>query len=155
MSQYMENDNYPGYRIYDNGDVYDCEKGKFLDTHILASGESVSLKLNGKLRRVRVDRLVAETYFPYGRIAGPDIRHRDGNVYNNRVDNLEWYRAPTTEEKSQPYKYRKVLCVETGEVYESTYECMEQTGLSFKTMRRCLNNKSVSTHDGLHFRWID
>lgn len=50
---------------------------------------TVSLHKNGKTKRRRVHRLVAQTYIPNPKNK-PEINHIDGNKFNNNVYNLEW-----------------------------------------------------------------
>lgn len=49
----------------------------------------IDLAKNGKSKKVRIHRLVAQTF-----ISNPnnyqEVNHIDGNKQNNRVDNLEW-----------------------------------------------------------------
>ena len=49
----------------------------------------MSLHKNGKEKRFKVHRLVAEAFIPNPKHL-PQINHKDGNVKNNNVDNLEW-----------------------------------------------------------------
>jgi hypothetical protein len=50
---------------------------------------SVVLKYKGKIRYVRMHRLVAEAFIPNPENK-PAVNHKDLNKQNNRVDNLEW-----------------------------------------------------------------
>lgn len=49
----------------------------------------VDLFKNKKSKRVRIHRLVAETFIP-NMYNLPEINHIDGNKQNNCIDNLEW-----------------------------------------------------------------
>lgn len=53
--------------------------------------------------------------------------------------------------KVKPKKYwsRRVLCVETGEVFETIRECSEKMGIPYMTITNCLKNGNATR--GLHF----
>ena len=48
---------------------------------------------------------------------------------------------------------RKVLCVETGEVYESTSEASRRTGINRSNISRCMYNEQYRA-DGYHWKKI-
>ena len=50
---------------------------------------SIALSKDGKVRKFKVHRLVAQAFIP-NPDGKPQINHRDGNKMNNHVDNLEW-----------------------------------------------------------------
>lgn len=49
----------------------------------------VSLKNREKIKRFKIHRLVAQAFIPNSENK-PTINHKDGNKFNNCVDNLEW-----------------------------------------------------------------
>lgn len=49
----------------------------------------VGIRKDGKLKTVRVHRLVAEAFIP-NPYEFPEVNHKDENKANNRVENLEW-----------------------------------------------------------------
>ena len=58
---------------------------------IYPEGLKVKLRGGARVGEFWVHELVAEAYLPNpGRLAG--VRHRDGNVRNNTIANLEWVR---------------------------------------------------------------
>lgn len=44
---------------------------------------------NGRLRTLYIHKLVARAFIPTHNV-NQRVRHKDGNIYNNQVDNLEW-----------------------------------------------------------------
>ena len=50
---------------------------------------SITINENGKIKKKLVHRLVASAFIPNPQNK-PCINHKDGNKYNNNIDNLEW-----------------------------------------------------------------
>jgi hypothetical protein len=83
---------YSDYAVSNNGVVKSLKYGKekVLKLDINKDGYYIAtLSRNGKKKRFRVNRLVAELFIP-----NPDnlpvVNHKDGNKKNNSVNNLEW-----------------------------------------------------------------
>ena len=71
------------------GDKY-IKRDKILRRQLNKNGYLyVSLSINGKVKKFKVNRLVAETFIdnPYNL---PITNHKDGDKTNNCVNNLEW-----------------------------------------------------------------
>ena len=91
----------------------------------------VMLYKNHNRKTLRVHKLVAQTFIP-----NPNnylqINHKDENKHNNCIDNLEW----CTPSYNQNYGTRnekvskKVLCIETGEVFPSVREASRTKGIN-------------------------
>ena len=78
------------YLISKEGNVYSAKSKKILKPTKNEKGYlSIELRKDGKRKRVKIHRLVAEIFIPntYGR---KEINHIDGNKENNCVENLEW-----------------------------------------------------------------
>ena len=88
---------FDGYYVGDDGVVYSSKKnggndGLLYPMHLKEDKDGyleVGLYLNKKRYFRRVHRLVAEAFIPNTKHL-PQINHKDGNVKNNCVDNLEW-----------------------------------------------------------------
>lgn len=74
------------YKISSIGYVWTRSRCKYLKMY--DSDGELKVRLLGKM--VSVALLVAETFIPRPK-GNFLLRHKDGNPYNNRVDNLEWY----------------------------------------------------------------
>lgn len=83
----------------------------------------VDLSKNGIIKKIYIHRLVAEAYLP-----NPDnlrdVDHIDGNGLNNALTNLQWMTHQDNCKKANQVKPVgrkgvKVVCVETGEVFNS------------------------------------
>lgn len=77
---------YPMYQVSKYGRVGNIKTEKVLKLCVNSSGYK-KVVLNGKNEYVH--RLVAETFIP-NPYNLPEVNHKDGNKWNNCVDNLEW-----------------------------------------------------------------
>ena len=85
------------YEVTSEGEVFSLKKGgcRLLKGAVFRSGHgstcyrTVLLTINGKQKNYYVHRLVAEAFLP-NPLHLPCVRHKDGNFFNNRADNLEW-----------------------------------------------------------------
>ena len=121
---------FPDYEVSTYGNIRNAKTGKILKPIIKNKQQNylrVNLYNNGKVHHLYVHVLVARAFIPdTGRnpdgsimVGHHQVNHRDENKQNNNVLNLEW----------TDYKYnlaysnmlKKVQCVETGVVYESTF----------------------------------
>lgn len=80
----------PNYCITLEGKVYSLKSKRFLNTQYNDGGyETITLRVGGKTKTIKVHRLVAEAFIPNTEHY-PHVNHKDGNKKNNHKDNLEW-----------------------------------------------------------------
>lgn len=119
----------------------------------------VTLQLEGKQKRMRVHRLVAETFIPNPENK-PFVNHIDGNRSNNNVENLEWV---TPSENTQHavatglmMNGRKRAVIQynlQGEkmmTFESASEAARQTGGSQSKITMCCRRQRETAND---YQW--
>ena len=119
----------------------------------------VTLLIEGKQKRMRVHRLVAETFIP-NPDEKPFVNHIDGNRSNNNVENLEWV---TPSENTQHAvsmglmnngRKRPVIQYNLqGEkmmTFESASEAARQTGGSQSKITMCCRRQRESAND---YQW--
>lgn len=78
------------YKIDEFGNVLSCSTG-LVRKASKSSNRYLYLPLckNGKKKYKRIHRLVAETFIPNPDNL-PQVNHKDEDIYNNHVSNLEW-----------------------------------------------------------------
>ena len=129
----------------------------------------LSLKKNGyygiclynhrKYENFLIHRLVAEAFIP-NKDNLPMVNHKDENKLNNNVDNLEWCDAKynsnygTRKERLRKIRGKKVLCIETGKIYNSIGEASEILHISRPNINKCLYHKR-KTAGGYHWKFLD
>lgn len=76
--------------------------------------------------------------------------HKDGNLLNNNIDNLEWkrkgYRNGYTQKNSlspdrKRRKARKIINTTNNMIYDSVYDAEHDTGIPHGSLYKCLNGK--------------
>lgn len=121
----------------------------------------VCLSKNNKTVHRRVHRLVAQAFIKNPN-NWPIVNHKDGNKSNNNVNNLEWctekYNMKHAHIVLKSFKKTgrrgRVLCVETGDVFESTQDVGRKTNISGAAVRMVLCGKN-KTCAGYHWEYTD
>ena len=114
---------YNSYSVTKDGKVYSKYEDKYLSSGVKDGYNEVLFSFGtGKNRLVqwfRVDWLVAMRY-----ILNTEnylhIKHKDGNMLNDNVDNLKWVRFCTTDNAVELKGYRgKYIITDTGKVFNN------------------------------------
>ena len=161
------------YKVSDRGAVKSCNrlvkqskgglrpvKEKILKPEEDKDGYlQVFLSKNGKQKMFKVHRLVAAAF-----VGDADrklqINHVDGNKKNNSVNNLEWctvsenakHRVHTLKKSATGWSPKPVVCVETGERFESVSEAALKTGARQSHISSCLTGMRKTTNN-FHWRY--
>lgn len=147
------------YAISDQGRVYSYLSKKYLAQQVNKDGYLfVKLSFDGKKKTEYIHRLVARHFLdnPTGL---PQVNHKDENPQNNWVENLEWcdskYNNNYGEHNNRVAKAhcKPVLCVETGEVFNSAKQVEEKIGI-FATQVSAVCRGKGKTAKGYHWKYI-
>ena len=146
------------YKVSNFGNIK-RKDGYIMSQYISHRGYKMTgLTVNGKQKGFLVHRLVAEAFIPnpYNK---PFINHKDGDKLNNNANNLEWCTNSENQLhscyvlKNPNHKCKRVECVETGEVFESSMDVQRKTGFCSSNICRAAKNKDVVCH-GYHWRYV-
>lgn len=117
------------------------------------------LCVNGKRKTIKTHRLVATAFLPNENNL-PSVNHKDEDKLNNAVENLEWCdvaynnrygtRGQRISESqiNHPAFSKKVLCVETGEVFASTHEAARRTTAHTVAQRWMVRHEDIQKSVG-------
>lgn len=161
------------YQVSNFGRVRSLSYNKTGRTKVLSTRESncgycmVNIQVNAKSKGFLVHRLVAQAFIP-NNFNKPEVNHINGNKLDNRVENLEWV---TGRENVRHYHHvlcdkpfmlpsgrgvgwqrKPVICVETGERYDSISSAAKAMGVCERAISRLLNNPS-NRHTVKGYHW--
>lgn len=156
---------YESYEVSNQGKVRSLNYGRTGKIQVLKPSVTtdgylmVTLCKGGKKKNYYVHRLVAFAFIPNDDTENKtEVNHISEVKTDNKVENLEWVtpkqnmnHGTRTERTS-----KKVKCVETGEVFESTREVERKTGLAQSNICACCNGKkSYKTCGGYHWKYVE
>ena len=153
------------YSITSCGKVWSHRRNKFLKPRVQRDGYLlVNLIKDKKQITFQLHRLVAMAYLPNPQNL-PCINHKDENKKNNNINNLEWcdhqYNSKYYFERHAQNTGRtigmngkKIICVETGEIYPSINFAARELGIDQGTLSKVVNKKDGrQTAKGYHFEY--
>lgn len=108
----------------------------------------VGLFKDGKQKKYQVARIIAETFIP-NPLGLPEVNHRDEDVTNNSVDNLEW----CDRTYNCNYGTRNERIVDTRKKRNPDNECYRKT-VETRTSKGCSNAEKRIVQYSLNGEYI-
>ena len=130
------------------------KKEKILKSHFDKDGYLIlNLCKNGKIKNVRVHRLVAEAFLSNPRNYNV-INHKDENKQNNNINNLEWCSMKYNNYYGSHLEKikKKVICVELNKKFESILEASKILKINKSDICACCKGK-LKTAGGYHWKY--
>lgn len=119
----------------------------------------VTLSRDGEKTKRQVHRLIAMTFLG-GDHPELQVNHKNLNKHDNRVSNLEW--ATQSENIKHAYKEgamprdvwrKKMRCVETGQIFDSSYNAAEWVNENYKQYSGNVKNMSTNIRKASATGW--
>lgn len=149
---------YQNYSVSSLGRVKNAKTNQILKPCKCENGYLyVSLCKDGKRKSFAIHRLVARAFIPNFE-EKREVNHLNGDKFDNRVENLEW--TTSSENKAHArailgkYKTKKVICIETGEVFASAEVAAHFIDRAYCHLNDCLRGR-YPTCAGLHWKYVD
>lgn len=159
QDEIWKNTEYDGYMVSNKGKVKNIKTNHILAPSLCRGYPQTQIKCqDGKWHTKKIHRLVASVFITNPNNY-PQVNHKDGNKQNNRVENLEWCSAKYNNKHSKivlknRWGGKHILCVETGDVFESTKDFERKTNRCSAAIRRVLCGQA-KTSCGYHWEYTD
>lgn len=143
--------NYENYIVHPNGFIFSNFKKDFIKQEDYKNTKygkivypRVHLSLNGKAKHFAVARIIAECYIP-NPDNKPEVNHKDGDRFNNHVDNLEWVTAQENIDHSvknglAPRGERQGISIATEDIVKLVDQYRRE-GLTYPQISKILGMK--------------
>ena len=159
IEKFKQLEDYPEYQISTHGRVFRIRDGREVKPLTNADGYlQVSLnRFNTSAPKYPyVHRLVAKTFLPNSDPNKKIVDHLDNDPLNNCVSNLEWISQRENVRRGLQYRIysnHRILCVESGVVYESISDASKQLKIRYYSVYGAVKTgRSIS---GKHFKYLN
>lgn len=168
------NETFENYEVSTEGNVRHKNfrgTGKFKDLKPYGTSDGyLKVKLfknykdDKKGKSCSIQRLVAFTFPDLVPNDNPQnktqVNHINENKHDNRVENLEWTTPKenanhgTRTERQAKGHYKKIKCIETGQIFDSIKQASEKTGCDRSAIAKVCKGKMEKVK-GLHFKYVE
>ena len=161
MEQWKEIKGYEGlYWVSDQGRVKNRHE-RIIKSRIDRCGYCIiNLHKYNEAKTFKVHRLVALAFIPEFDPEKNQVNHISEIKTDNSIDNLEWCTAKynsnygTRPEKISINKSKKVLCIETGEIFNCAIDAAFKYKMAKHSISRAARGER-KTAAGFHWQYID
>lgn len=146
----------PIYEINQYGTIRKIKSGKVISERWNSRKEVLEITLNdamGVKRTYVVKELVAEAFLGLHSDEF-EVVVIDGDECDVSVNNLQYVRKEEYFEDERVPGKEYIMIVETGELFETIYDCSERTGSSVHSIQQCLKYPYLMNHDHYHFKIV-
>ena len=132
------------YAITPEGEVWSYKRKMFL---VLIADKKGYLRVNlckdGKVKKYKIHRLVAEAYIPNPDNL-PQVDHIDNDKTHNYVNNLQWI---TNRDNSRKSNNKPILQYDLDGNFVREWECAYDVGkVAVKNINHCLKGRTKSAY---------
>ena len=139
METWKEIKDYEGLYWVSNLGHIKNRHNRILKLEIRQDYYSVDLCKNGKRKKIRIHRLVAETFIPNPKKLS-QVNHKDENKLNNAVSNLEWCDNTYNSHYSK-HEDLSVYCFDLDKYFKSASEAAVRTGICRTSILKCCHGQ--------------
>ena len=162
MKQIIVNNISTNYYITEDGKCFNQKTGKYLKGQSNCKNKYHSYNLtlpDGTKKRMYAHRLVATAYIPNDDpINKNQVNHKDGNVLNNNVDNLEWVTQSENQQhaiQTELRSYKHIFCFTPDKKLVAEYKTLVEASNASKVSMSCIEQQLRKNKPGLSggFYW--
>lgn len=146
------------YAVTSCGKVWSRKRCIFLKPQKNIDGYLVvGLCKNGKVKKYRVHRLVAEAYIPNPNNL-PEVNHKDENKQNPCANNLEWCTRKhnvnygNRNHYSKSSKKKPCICIELNKTFDSPLTASKEFGITYSSVAKSCRD-AIKTAGGYHWKY--
>lgn len=163
MEQWKSVRGFPKYSVSNRGEFRKDKTGLILSlTENQYGVVCVGLMRDGQQYHRSVPLLVAKAFIPHKLGAFDTPINKDGDRYNNHVENLtwrpRWFAVKYNRQFRTPYQNRLHLPIQdmaTGEVWPDSFECAKEFGLLEEDLVLSIMNRTLVWPTYQQFRVLD